>query len=254
MDDSQSNLRKGQHRVLTGAEDAPQPLLSSAESITQHPDEFRESTFRQRVANLSELEAYKYDYIQSRRHIRVLTLHPGSGDEEIFCSLVAARLDEPPPYEALSYAWGNPNERHSIRCDNGKFDVTVNLFAALKRLRDISVERLLWIDAICINQKDEIEKGAQVQQMAEIYSSATRVLIWFGEATKSVPAAFEAIRWTRTLFPEQGALATLGSRPWFMRKWVIQEVVRGQHGLIVCGSHTLPWDVFEDTFTYMKML
>ncbi|KAG4422061.1 hypothetical protein IFR04_004802 [Cadophora malorum] len=291
MDDIQHDLQEGQHQLLSGVEDTSQPLLSSDESITQLGSKLRDSIIRARDTDLSELEAYIYDPIQPKTQIRILTLHPRAGDEAISCSLEVARLDEPPPYEALSYAWGDSKERYPIRCGNGSLEVTDSLLAALRRLRDVSAERVLWIDAICINQQDDMEKGHQVQQMAEIYSQATRVLIWLGEETKSVPAAFEAIRWTRTLFPDGAAYATvvnmttenfqlyenrnreylvsgemmriilmwrpvfeLVSRPWFMRKWVIQEVVRGQHGLIVCGFHTLPWNVFEDTFAYLNIL
>jgi len=291
MDDSQHDLQEGQHQLLSGVEDTSQPLLSSDESITQLGSKLRESIIRARDTDLSELEAYIYDPIQPKTQIRILTLHPRAGDEAISCSLEVARLDEPPPYEALSYAWGDSKERYPIRCGNGSLEVTDSLLAALRRLRDVSAERVLWIDAICINQQDDMEKGHQVQQMAEIYSRASRVLIWLGEETESVPAAFEAIRWTRTLFPDGAAFITvvkmppeqireyhqrnqnylasgemiriskmwepvfeLGLRPWFTRKWIVQEVVSGQHGLIICGPYTLPWNIFEDTFTYMTAL
>ena len=289
MGDSQHNIQEGQHRVASGVEHSWQPLVSSNDPITQLADKLHESTIRARDIDPSELVPHLYDPIQPKTQIRVLALHPGGGDEEISCSLEVARLDEPPPYEALSYAWGDSKERYPIRCGNGSLEVTDNLYAALKRLRDVSSDRVLWIDAICINQQDGREKGHQVQQMAEIYSRASRVLIWLGEETESVPAAFEALRWTRRLFPDGAAFATsvkmtlenfqfyenrnreyllsgemrriesmwkpiflLISRPWFMRKWVIQEVVRGQRGLIICGSQTLPWDMLEDTFAYLN--
>ena len=38
------------------------------------------------------------------------------------------------------------------------------------------------VDAICINQEDKIEKGMQVRYMSEIYSKASHVIVWLGEA------------------------------------------------------------------------
>jgi hypothetical protein len=47
----------------------------------------------------------------------------------------------------------------------------------------------IWIDAICINQDDIIERGAQVQIMGEIYQTAWRLRIWLGEhSSNTIPA------------------------------------------------------------------
>src|SRR5690349_23769360 len=70
-------------------------------------------------------------------------------------------------YEALSYVWGSPENRRVVFMNNGCYiHVTTNLFAALTRLRDRFFERIIWIDAICINQDDKVEQGRQVQSMA----------------------------------------------------------------------------------------
>jgi hypothetical protein len=52
----------------------------------------------------------------------------------------------------------------------------------------------LWVDALCINQDDDEEKSQQVAMMREIYSSATRVLIWLGKKTQLVQAAFNVMK------------------------------------------------------------
>jgi hypothetical protein len=54
-------------------------------------------------------------------------------------------------YEALSYVWGDPDKTLSICVDKNRFQVTVNLHAALLRLRNHSFERIIWVDAIYIN-------------------------------------------------------------------------------------------------------
>ncbi|KAK0100199.1 hypothetical protein ONS95_008537 [Cadophora gregata] len=294
MEDNKITTWRLPRRLLSATDNALLRLPSITDSIAQLPAKLRESTFRKQDADLAALECYRYHALRRHRHIRVLILHPGTGDEEIYCTLEVALLDRAPAYEALSYAWGDSKdikERHAIRCGNGRFNIMPNLFEALKRLRDSSARRVLWIDAICINQHDDEEKSFQVQQMSEIYSSASRVLIWLGEETESVPAAFEAIRLTRLLFPEEDAQANaeamspnqiqfyeqrhfdyvesgemvrifkmfepvmeLLSRPWFSRKWIVQEVVRGRNSLIVCGSHTLSWSILEETFSHMRFL
>lgn len=85
-------------------------------------------------------------------------------------------------YDALSYAWGSPEKTMSISIDNYDLPITVNLHAALLRLRDCFFERIIWVDAICINQEDSKEQGRQVQSMAMIYAMARRVIVWLGES------------------------------------------------------------------------
>ncbi|KAH7396120.1 heterokaryon incompatibility protein-domain-containing protein, partial [Pyrenochaeta sp. MPI-SDFR-AT-0127] len=42
--------------------------------------------------------------------------------------------------------------------------------------------RVLWVDAICINQTDNDERSKQVAIMGEIYNRAIKVFAWLGEA------------------------------------------------------------------------
>lgn len=88
---------------------------------------------------------------------------------------------------------------------------------------------MLWIDAICINQEDDDEKGQQVQSMAKIYAKASRVIVWLGEAAEDSDQALEEIRIaavkqsTNLAINEtnhQQAILTLLERPWFRRIWV----------------------------------
>jgi len=98
-------------------------------------------------------------------------------------------------YDALSYVWGSPDNKLPIFLHEHRFDVTVNLHAALSRLRNHSMERTLWVDAICINQTKNEEKEDQIQFMAEIYGQANRVLVWVGDAADDSDLALEAIHY-----------------------------------------------------------
>ncbi|KAL3599811.1 hypothetical protein FPOAC2_04039 [Fusarium poae] len=145
------------------------------------------------------------------------------------------------PYEALSYVWGSEGKPRSISIDNYDLAVGVNLHAALSHLRDRFIERIIWIDAICINQANSNEKGQQVQSMAKIYAKASRVIVWLGEAAASSDQALEEIRIAAVTNPaihktnHQQAILKLLERQWFQRIWVLQEVAAARHVLIKCG-------------------
>lgn len=72
-------------------------------------------------------------------------------------------------------------------------EITRNLHAALLQLRDPIFERTLWIDAVCINQKDDEERSLQVAAMATIYGLASRVVAWLGEEEDRSGLAFQEL-------------------------------------------------------------
>ena len=88
-------------------------------------------------------------------------------------------------YDALSYTWDGGVTTGYILIGGKRLDITSNLHSALRHLRDPLVDRILWVDAICINQSDEAihEKSHQVRQMRKMYEQADRVIIWLGGAT-----------------------------------------------------------------------
>jgi hypothetical protein len=168
--------------------------------------------------------------------IRLLRLMPHGNESleraEIQCELFEYTLQDPGKgthlYEALSYTWGGSDKPRSISINKQKLAVTENLHAALLRLRDCSFERILWIDAICINQENLKEQGQQVQLMAKIYSKATRVLVWLGETADNSDIALKRIHIAaENESPDslsdkiiQQAILALLQRPWFRRIWV----------------------------------
>ncbi|KAI1179025.1 heterokaryon incompatibility protein-domain-containing protein [Nemania sp. FL0916] len=126
-------------------------------------------------------ESYSYAPLDhGNRNIRLLHLLPGKLSDPISCSLSHEALDGKPTYTALSYAWGERVDFRCIYLQSIKFPVTHNLYTALEFLRKVDVERILWIDAICINQKSNVEKGYQVSLMGEIYKNAQQVFCWLG--------------------------------------------------------------------------
>jgi hypothetical protein len=130
-------------------------------------------------------------------HIRLLHLLPATDiNNPIESRLEAVALDKNPVYEALSYCWGDSTQLQEIKCNNQGFQVTENLFSALQHLRNEHTERTLWIDAICINQKDLEERQSQVVLMKDIYTKSERVVIWLGPdpASDGVNHLFEMVQ------------------------------------------------------------
>ncbi len=120
--------------------------------------------------------------------IRLLQLMPDEIEHApIRCQLLNYRLLDSGRgthlYEALSYVWGSPKKPQVLFIDDDYIRITENLHAALQRLRDPSLPRIIWIDAVCINQDDPGERAHQVKSMAKIYAKASRVVVWLEEAT-----------------------------------------------------------------------
>lgn len=96
---------------------------------------------------------------------------------------------EVPRFEALSYNWGDPTKSKSILIDPHPFDVGENLYDALIHLRNEHIERVFWIDAICINQNDNMEKLDQIKIMRDIYQRAWRTIVWLGASSPAIDYA-----------------------------------------------------------------
>ncbi|KAL6904129.1 hypothetical protein GGI43DRAFT_311542 [Trichoderma evansii] len=227
---------------------------------------------------------YSYEPIDfSGPAIRLLRLCRGIGSE-VVCELFQAKLcerDDSISYEALSYTWGLPDVRENIVVNGKPLSVTVNLYLALQQLRQRDEDRILWIDAVCINQKNLKERSHQVQQMGEIYKQADRVIFWLGSGTDETNVfmrsmellqkesirhqcrswAREDDRWkalwgkvhlelsfsyeksTIEQLQRQG-LKILLDRPWFRRVWILQEVANAKSALLCCGTQSVPVRVF----------
>jgi hypothetical protein len=163
--------------------------------------------------------------------IRLLGLLPNeseAGEAPLRCKLYKYSLQKLSPrthrYEALSYTWGDPRETRSISVDDNQLLITVNLYAALARLRLHSHERIIWVDAVCIDQHNTKERTQQVQLMAKIYSNAFCVIVWLGEGIEDADRALEDIQLAANKeladCSNLQAILKLLQRQWFQRIWV----------------------------------
>jgi len=207
------------------------------------------------------MDAYKYEPLDpTGTEIRLIKLEPSQQfSAQIRCSIFRARLEDAPTYNALSYVWGDQSNPICIKLNGCLFPVGINLYLALRRLRSLAkdVPAVYWVDAICINQKDDEERGHQVSMMRNIFEGANEVSVWLGEAAEGSALAMGLIRlwstetlaedWKRHFLKEPGlsdkrsweATIKLLRRAWWGRVWVYQEFVVSRNALFVCGEDIL---------------
>ncbi|KAJ8126532.1 hypothetical protein O1611_g7107 [Lasiodiplodia mahajangana] len=142
-------------------------------------------------------------------YIRIMELFPSQFDNDIIIKLhlQPSESDKAPIYEALSYAWGSKFPPSWVRItgvENGELQVTKNLDFALRHLRYIDRSRFLWVDAICIDQLNDFEKGAQVSMMSKIFRSAARVVVWLGPAENHSDRAMALMEYMGSQVAEVG--------------------------------------------------
>ena len=131
--------------------------------------------------------------MEDSKCIRLLELLPGTRQDDILCRLRQEELREGLKYEALSYVWGDVRETSPVQVNDLTLAIGKNLRAALLDLRRTGESRLLWADALCIDQSNLDERAKQVQIMGDIYALATRTVVWLGPYYAFVGAAFDCI-------------------------------------------------------------
>jgi hypothetical protein len=238
------------------------------------------------------MHPYVYEPLDvSQPSFRLVRLIQGE-ESEIKCDLFHAAIydaEDAIEYEALSYTWGSNDKPHYIEVNGRTLDVTKSLLEALQHLRQKNEDRILWIDAICIDQNDHKERGHQVQQMPAIYENARQVVIWLGLATPETDLVFSYMqqlerqsfnytckdwapaddRWkflwsSVTLamkrmdggnMSQQSAVLifiALLARPWFQRVWVLQEVAKARRAKVMCGNKTVSSHIFAVMSTLLE--
>jgi hypothetical protein len=207
--------------------------------------------------------------VQNSRSIRLLELSlETTASETISCTLHHIDdIDKCPPYTALSYRWGPENPQVDILLDGTTFKVRENLVLALwalkKRIIDSQPESVMWkylfVDAICINQLDGLEKNHQVNLMSSIYSKAELVVSWLGEEKDDSAVAFKLLRsrepeTTKLLKELSGQTENHPMRGFFGRSywerlWIVQEILLAKQAIILCGDEICSWDDVDHQFS-----
>ncbi|KAI9697116.1 MAG: hypothetical protein M1820_007931 [Bogoriella megaspora] len=244
---------------------------------------------------------YRYDKLKPDQ-VRLLFLEPATEiDAEIYVEVHTVNLEylkNNRTWQALSYHWGDRQEsepvyvRNALRSIPQALEFTLaagihkddapddsgplmpfihtksNLYSALKHIRQIGTpDRTgkipLWVDAICINQTDKIEKTKQVAMMAKIYAAAGRVCIWLG-SRDSHGRRVDAMNFVQEIVqdwnPEKLICDQKAQRwinfvfllrsSWFSRRWVIQELALAEDATARCDSYEVHWKDFADAIGF----
>lgn len=120
---------------------------------------------------------------QPSASIRCLTIAKGAGHGRLRAQLnvyhFAPGKSQVPPYYAISYTWGDPNGKLPLLINGIRLWISANAHKALMDVRSEHEDRVVWIDALCIDQDNETERNAQVAVMRKIYSHATGMSVPF---------------------------------------------------------------------------
>ncbi|KAH8888118.1 hypothetical protein GQ53DRAFT_583854, partial [Thozetella sp. PMI_491] len=182
----------------------------------------------------------------------------GDKDHPVHISLEPFSHDNRPEYEVVSYTWGGEDGDSSLSQAvyiGSYWDVllqTQNCWEMLRFVRPWRGSRMVWVDAVCINQTDLVERGAQVAKMRQIYADCTRVIVFLGPdlvtSSTTFPAYWPLSRLdetniSRPVFPPSHVLSSqtfgfkdLLQRQYFSRVWVIQELIMAPKAVIRVGD------------------
>jgi hypothetical protein len=214
------------------------------------------------------MTTYQYQKLTESDAIRLIQLQPSiDPDSPLDCTLLYTSLTRChnnliDKYTALSYVWGDPARSRLIKVNNDPMYITASLESALRHLRGRHRPRLVWADAICIDQDDPEERNQQVNQMGWVYRQANHTVIYLGEGTPETSLFLEALQskspvdWKPPHFRrgsiervrdvlgsevEVAARAWIVGRPWFKRVWILQELVLSKDPWIQCGTSATRW-------------
>ncbi|KAF3038698.1 hypothetical protein E8E12_008721 [Didymella heteroderae] len=199
---------------------------------------------------------YQHESLDHRRSIRLLELLPDAFGQPLRCIINQYPHGHGVSYEALSYTWDDPDFPECISVGDEPsapfLCITRNLYNALQHLRDPNRPRLLWIDALCIDQSNLEEKGHQVAHMGRIYSAAEDVIVWLGVSrSRGIPHVLEKLvnLGEQLRNPDLGYTAKITGLyvrlqaakffdfTWFFRVWTVQEFVLGKRVWFQIGSY-----------------
>ncbi|CAG8958297.1 hypothetical protein HYFRA_00000652 [Hymenoscyphus fraxineus] len=250
------------------------------------------------------LDTYEYRPLNEEQgeEIRVLVVEPGKKEDPISVKLVPSALGDSNPsrttahkFDALSYFWGQGDPIDTIEVSSyknldepmgaltthelaisamknykegakdGKLTVRRNLKSALVHFRHEKKRRILWIDALCINQNNPDERSKQVAKMHRLYINAQIVSVWLGDGTTENPVPKPCFKFLKAILNLQNLEDTLKSledepdqvesardvirlmrNKWFSRRWVVQELALARKARVVYGKEKMGWSDFSD--------
>lgn len=230
--------------------------------------------YRRRFLVLSKSSGpFEYNHLDpAASEIRLLKLSPTRQGAQVQGSLIVSPMVSVPAYEAISYRW-KMGSRVPILLNGQELHVFEAVYFMLLGLRHTNDHRFVWVDAICINQRDTTEKEWQILLMGDIFGSAERVLSWldyhplnsgalsflgalgsWADEINQLEACgrmdlFDTIPMpsnVKTILEQPhhllwASLCSVFCNDWFSRVWVVQEVARGREVMLCHAHEELTW-------------
>ncbi|KAI1011880.1 hypothetical protein LB503_004594 [Fusarium chuoi] len=222
-----------------------------------------------------------YAPLPSPSHIRVLSIQPGVNEDTLVASFELLDLNAASiRFEAISYQWSEGvGQQASMRLGGEKISINAYLRGILLHLRLEQHIRVVWADALCINQSDHAERLQQVSIMQRIYSQAFKVVGFVGKDYVHASMCFNAIKALTSAWFE--ARKTVGqndvSSPtpdniygcvlneasmcrivevfqsgYWKRLWVVQELVSSRRAIIRWGNAEISWTLLGLATTLIR--
>lgn len=209
--------------------------------------------------------------------IRLLEYHAGEGGREPGWAIKIVTLGEAGQdvqdvdFDALSYTWGPMGDTFPLILNDQEIQIQKSLHIALPYLSQRPSSRPIWVDAVCINQKDEDEKTVQIRKMSEIYQRATQVWVWLGPGLGDTATA-EAINLLPLIArvgdqnlpeppelpppsdPVWNSVLDIISNGWYSRVWIVQESALARDLRFLVGTHELSGGILEAVVTTSGLL
>ncbi|KAI6645390.1 hypothetical protein MCOR14_000221 [Pyricularia oryzae] len=185
-----------------------------------------------------------------KNEIRLIKIRSAPNhDSPVAFRLEHASLNDKPDYVALSYCWGDPLKRQDMQILQGlkdqntliTYSATANLANALRELR-LRGELRVWADAVCIDQKNDDERGQQVLRMDVIYRCAKKTVSYLGgssscNSNSSIPDVEDFLNlmiYSEPLNPSRdhsagwNAFCSLLNNNYWSRVWIIKEIAMAE--------------------------
>lgn len=254
-----TNPRRRTQKIRDVVHNDEQPIPEPSKLLGESKREFRYTSLGESAPEFqyTPVEESKQSIISQlptsnqEPWIRLLKIPP-RGSAETEYELFTVQFNQHPPYEAISYAWGNPvhTKTVSVMQDNrqGWLKIPVNLSHALRAVQDDTENVIVWADSICINQKDNHDKTQQLSRIPDIYAQAERVVIWLGVEEEDSVQAHKILHGLvhaelqLSHFRDFNSVVSLFDRDYWSRLWVVQEILHAKDIVVRCGPSQLSWN------------
>lgn len=210
-----------------------------------------------RVAGIDFADTFAYPQIQTTMAfeysrlpagaIRLMRVLPDTQDRILRFEIGNFGRALAPPYTAVSYTWGDEEATELIYLNRRPFSVRPNLWGCLYYLRS-DAWKYIWVDAICIDQRNVGEKTEQVGAMGSTYSHAAHVSVWLGLVPIPDFIVYHGpiTDLDNDDFDWADSMADLANRPYWSRTWVIQEMLLAKDVHLYCSGNRIDWLMFQE--------